>query len=56
MHTSLHIDLEDIGGKVVLRLDGRLDAATAPILERKIDSLIAVSMIDFIWTFYAWST
>jgi len=40
MSISLHIDLEEIGQKVILRLDGRLDAATVPILERKINSLI----------------
>lgn len=40
MSASLHIDLEEIDQKIILRLDGRLDAATAPILERKINSLI----------------
>lgn len=37
---GLHIDLEEIEDKVILRLDGRLDAATTPILERKITVLI----------------
>jgi len=40
MSISLHIDLEEIDQKMILRLDGRLDAATVPILERKINSLI----------------
>jgi anti-anti-sigma factor len=40
MSASLHIDLEEIEHKIVLRLDGRLDAATVPILERKINTLI----------------
>lgn len=40
MSVSLHIDLEEIDQKVILRLDGRLDAATVPILERKINSLL----------------
>jgi anti-anti-sigma factor len=40
MSVSLHIDLEEIDQKVILRLDGRLDAATTPILERKINTLI----------------
>ena len=40
MSISLHIDLEEIDQKMILRLDGRLDAATAAILERKINSLI----------------
>lgn len=40
MSISLHIDLEEVDQKMILRLDGRLDAATVPILERKINSLI----------------
>jgi anti-anti-sigma factor len=40
MSVSLHIDLEEIEHKILLRLDGRLDAATTPILERKINNLI----------------
>jgi anti-anti-sigma factor len=39
MSVSLHIDLEEIDQNMILRLDGRLDAATIPILERKISSL-----------------
>ena len=37
---GLQIELEEIGQVIVLRLDGRLDAPSAPILERKINSLI----------------
>ena len=37
---SLQIELEEIDKIIILRLDGRLDAATSPILERKINSLI----------------
>jgi anti-sigma B factor antagonist/stage II sporulation protein AA (anti-sigma F factor antagonist) len=40
MSISLHIDLEEIEKNLILRLDGRLDAATVSILERKINSLI----------------
>ena len=40
MNIGLQIDLEEIENKMILRLDGRLDAATTPILERKIHSLI----------------
>lgn len=40
MGANLRIDLEEIEHRVILRLDGRLDAATAPILDRKIQSLI----------------
>lgn len=37
---GLQINENETDLKTVLRLDGRLDAATSPILERKIDSLI----------------
>lgn len=40
MNPSLHIDVDEIENKVILRLDGRLDAATTPVLERKINRLI----------------
>jgi anti-sigma B factor antagonist/stage II sporulation protein AA (anti-sigma F factor antagonist) len=37
---GLHIQLEEIDRKVVLRIDGRIDAASSPILERKLSQLI----------------
>jgi len=40
MRIGLHIGLEEIENRLILRIDGRLDAASAPILERKIDQLI----------------
>jgi len=40
MGVGLRIELEEIEHRVILRIDGRLDAASAPILERKINSLI----------------
>jgi len=40
MGVGLRIELEEIEHRVILRLDGRLDAASSPILERKISSLI----------------
>ncbi len=40
MGVGLHIELEEIEHRVILRIDGRLDAASAPILERKINNLI----------------
>ena len=39
MGIGLRIELEEIEHRVILRIDGRLDAASAPILERKINSL-----------------
>jgi len=41
MGIGLRIELEEIENRVILRIDGRIDAASAPILDRKIDSLIA---------------
>lgn len=37
---GLQIDLEEIEEVVVLRMEGRLDVATAPLLEKKIDMLM----------------
>ncbi|MDE3055395.1 MAG: STAS domain-containing protein [Verrucomicrobiota bacterium] len=37
---GLQIAVEEIEGVRVLRVEGRLDIANAPILDRKIDSLI----------------
>jgi len=39
MGVGLHIELEEIEHRIVLRIDGRLDAATAPILERRLNNL-----------------
>lgn len=41
MAIGLEIELEEIDKVVVVRLEGRLDAATAPILDRKINTLAA---------------
>lgn len=40
MGVGLEIELEEIEHRIVLRIDGRLDAASAPILERKLNQLI----------------
>ena len=40
MGVGLSIELEEMEHRVILRLDGRLDVASAPILDRKINSLI----------------
>lgn len=37
MGVGLTIEVEEIDGKCVLRLTGRIDATTAPILEKRID-------------------
>lgn len=48
---SLHIELEEIEDRIMLRLEGRLDAATAPILEKKVQKLIDekrhILLLDF---------
>ncbi|HEV7736736.1 MAG TPA: STAS domain-containing protein [Chlamydiales bacterium] len=40
---GLHIQTEEIERKIILRLDGRLDAASSSILDRKINQLIEES-------------
>ncbi len=40
MGIGLKVELEEIDKVVILRLDGRIDAATAPILGQKIQMLI----------------
>lgn len=56
MSVGLHVELEEIDRKIILRLDGRLDAATTPLLERKIDALIEEHrthlMLDFLHVDY----
>jgi anti-sigma B factor antagonist/stage II sporulation protein AA (anti-sigma F factor antagonist) len=40
MGVGLQIVLEQIENRIILRIDGRVDAASAPILERKLLGLI----------------
>ena len=40
MGVGLTIELEEIEHRVILRLDGRVDTMSAPILERKLAGLI----------------
>lgn len=40
MEAPLRISIEEIEQKIVLRLEGRLDATSAPHLEKKLNSLI----------------
>jgi len=51
MASDLSIELERIEEKVILRLEGKLDAASSPLLEKKIESLIAENhhqlLLDF---------
>lgn len=51
MSFGLKIGLEEIDRKVVLRLEGRLDAATTPILERKLNTLIDEHRIHLLLDF-----
>lgn len=51
MALGLRIELEEIEGRVILRLDGRLDAAGAPMLERKLSSLIEEGRIKLLLDF-----
>ncbi len=51
MSLGLHISLEEIDRKVLLRIDGRIDTSSSPVLEKKINQLIeekhALLMLDF---------
>lgn len=40
MTAGLHIQLEEVDRKVILRIDGRIDAASAPVLERRLMQLV----------------
>lgn len=40
MGVGLTVEIENVEGKCVMRLSGRLDAVTAPILEKKIEEQI----------------
>jgi anti-sigma B factor antagonist/stage II sporulation protein AA (anti-sigma F factor antagonist) len=51
MSGDLEIEVEEIDDKIILHLDGRLDAATTPVLEKRIHSLITSHrwiLIDFL--------
>ncbi len=51
MGVGLRIQLEEIENRVIVRIDGRIDAASSPILERKINSLIDESHTHLILDF-----
>ena len=48
---SLQIDIEEIEKRIILRLNGRLDAATSPILEKKILKLVEEKRTDLLLDF-----
>lgn len=51
MALGLHISVEEIDQKIVLRLDGRIDAATSPALEKKIQALIDENRVKLLLDF-----
>lgn len=51
MGIGLQIELEEIEHRIILRLDGRLDASSAQILERKITRLIDEHHVHLILDF-----
>ncbi len=51
MTYGVEIHIEKIGGKVVLRIEGRLDAVTCPVVERKIESLLEEKHIHLLLDF-----
>ena len=51
MAIGLQISLEEIDRKLVLRIDGRIDASSSPVLERKINQLIDDNHVYFLLDF-----
>lgn len=51
MTLGLHIHLEEVGSKLILRLEGRVDAATAPILESRLQKLIDEGRVQLLLDF-----
>lgn len=51
MAAQLRIAVEEIDRKLVLRLEGRIDAATAPILERKLTHLLDENHLQLLLDF-----
>ena len=53
---ELKIEVSQVQEKIILRLSGRIDTATAPILEKKIDSIINetnnILILDFSNVYY----
>jgi len=52
MTLGLKIDVEEVGGRCTLRLEGRIDAVTTPALEREIKHLFDTGhkrlLLDFL--------
>ncbi len=48
----MNISIENVGEKIILRLDGRLDATSSPLLENKlshyVDERYGAILIDFL--------
>lgn len=51
MSVGLRIEVEEIENRILLRIDGRLDAASAPILEKKIDLLLEEHQVHVLLDF-----
>lgn len=51
MNVGMHIELEEIDQKIVLRIDGRIDAASSSVLERKINKLVDEHRIHLLLDF-----
>lgn len=51
MALGLQITLEEIDQKIVLHLDGRIDAATSSILEKKIQTLLDENKVRLLLDF-----
>jgi len=51
MAIGIKIEVEEVDGKVVVHIDGRLDAPSTPILEKKLNLLIDEGKFDLLLDF-----
>ncbi|CCB89592.1 MAG: STAS domain-containing protein [Simkania sp.] len=51
MTVGLNVKINEVKQKTILRIEGRLDAASAPILENKLTELISAGKTDLILDF-----
>jgi len=51
MTVGLNVKISEVNNKTIIRVEGRLDAASAPILENKLSELIAANKKQLVLDF-----
>jgi len=51
MAIGIKVEIEEVDDKIVLHIDGRLDAPSTPILEKKLNALIDEGKLDLLLDF-----